>query len=115
MIDINKKYTTRDGREVVIYAVYDKGKHPVHGAILEENTWICYSWTIDGKASPIVTSYFDLIEVQEPPDEFVGWLTFYQSNDPTFWMDIEDAKRYATRPIARKRITIQYREGEFDE
>lgn len=31
MIDINKKYRTRDGRDVVIYAINGAGNYPVHG------------------------------------------------------------------------------------
>jgi predicted DNA-binding protein with PD1-like motif len=32
-IDINKKYRTRDGHEVRIYATDGMGLYPVHGAI----------------------------------------------------------------------------------
>ncbi len=50
MIDINKKYTTRDGREVKIYSVDNGGDYPVHGALKYDNgAWMSESWTDRGK------------------------------------------------------------------
>ena len=37
MIDINKKYRTRDGRDVIVYAVHSDIRYPVHGAIIGED------------------------------------------------------------------------------
>lgn len=34
MIDKNKKYRTRDGKEVRIYCTDGRGLYPIHGAIL---------------------------------------------------------------------------------
>jgi hypothetical protein len=48
MIDIDKKYRTRDGREVRIYAVDGGGSHPVHGAIKSTEGWDCHSWRRTG-------------------------------------------------------------------
>jgi hypothetical protein len=47
MIDMSKKYRTRDGREVRIYDVDAGGAHPVHGAILskaDKGDWRPASW-----------------------------------------------------------------------
>ena len=67
MIDINKKYTTRDGREVVIYVVYSDQEFGVHGAIkIHDGHYAINEWThagsYDGTGFP---SDCDLIEVQE--------------------------------------------------
>jgi len=35
MIDIDKKYTTRAGKEVRIYKIDSDGEYPVDGAVLE--------------------------------------------------------------------------------
>ena len=49
MIDIDKKYRTRNGLEVRIYAVDCGGDYPVHGAVLEDDeTWAIFNWTNDG-------------------------------------------------------------------
>jgi len=121
MIDINKKYTTRDGREVVIYAVYPEQEYGVHGAIKNDNGFYAYeAWNHAGTYSVIGdTTARDLIEVQEPPKEVEIWLNFYSSGAHYFHESLRSAIHWAndipTKPIARKRITIQYREGEFDE
>ena len=51
----DKKYKTRDGRDVVIYEVYDKEKlfsdsYVVHGVIIEEDGGVGSptDWRIDG-------------------------------------------------------------------
>ena len=49
MIDINKKYRTRDGREVRIYATDGGGRNPVHGSIKEEDGWIFQVWPKSGR------------------------------------------------------------------
>jgi hypothetical protein len=48
MIDITKKYKTRDGREVRIYAVDGNGLYPVHGAVKYGDGWSSAVWTKDG-------------------------------------------------------------------
>ena len=63
MIDITKKYRTRDGREVRIYATDGGDNFPVHGAIKDrdEPVWRNYSWHSNGSG---VYSELDLIEVK---------------------------------------------------
>ena len=50
MIDINKKYRTRDGREVRIYATDGIPPYEVHGSIKStvSDGWISYAWSADG-------------------------------------------------------------------
>ena len=119
MIDINKKYTTRDGREVVIYAVYPDIKWGIHGAIKNhDGTYAMEDWTHAGTyAMNGATTDCDLIEVQEQPKELSGWMNIYENGGSLFWTSLLDAKisHTAHALVARKRITVQYREGEFDE
>ena len=49
MIDMSKKYRTRDGREVRIYAVDGAKDYPVHGAFLSEEEWLIDSWAESGQ------------------------------------------------------------------
>lgn len=69
-IDINKKYKTKDGREVRIYSANAGGTYPVHGAVLDEyseyDDWVLYSWTINGQySSGFKHDRHDLVEVVE--------------------------------------------------
>jgi hypothetical protein len=118
MIDPNKKYTTRDGRDVVIYAVYPDIKWGVHGAIKNrDGTYAMEDWTHAGTyAINGATTDCDLIEVKEPPKELTGWLNIFNDGDAVLFDSFEGASLFGESNgiIARKRITIQYREGEFD-
>ena len=67
-ISLDKKYKTRDGKEVRIYALDAGGHYPVHGAIKVYDNWENESWTdaglfkIDNTQTPFGK---DLIEVKE--------------------------------------------------
>jgi hypothetical protein len=61
-IDVNKKYRTRDGREVLIYAVDGAHRYPVHGAICYNGGWIGTNWTIEGVFLAHVEPSLDLVE-----------------------------------------------------
>ena len=50
MIELGRKYRTRDGREVRIYAIEPDGLYPVHGAIRSINGyWCARMWNHKGK------------------------------------------------------------------
>jgi hypothetical protein len=48
MIDLTKKYQTRSGLPVRIYAVDGGGICPVHGAIKDDGGWYDDRWRADG-------------------------------------------------------------------
>lgn len=74
MIDMTKKYRTRDGRDVRIYAT-DGCVQPVHGAFARsKGEWLPMSWGEDGKISHNGTHNLDLIEVKP---ERVVWINEY--------------------------------------
>lgn len=76
MISKDKQYTTRDGREVRIYATDGKkGASVVHGAINAGDGWIPHSWYEDGRHSWEKSAY-DLIEVR-PRHQRTVWLNVY--------------------------------------
>lgn len=78
MIDINKKYQTRDGREVRIYATDGADKYPVHGSIKYETGWELFTWQLDGMRIPGREGGGDLIEVR-PRHKRTVWLNVYGS------------------------------------
>lgn len=66
IIDIRKKYTTRDGREVRLFstdAVFDP-KRPVVGEVSSEGSWMFVCWRKeDGRRHSYIDTDVDLIEV----------------------------------------------------
>jgi hypothetical protein len=48
MIDMTKKYQTRSGLPVRIYATDGAGRYPVHGAIKWDGGWDDNTWCADG-------------------------------------------------------------------
>jgi HD-like signal output (HDOD) protein len=77
MIDINKKYRTRDGREVRIYATDGGGGYPVQGAIFsKELGWLLATWSMDGCALNDIDHHQDLIEAK-PRIQRTMWVNVY--------------------------------------
>ena len=65
-IEMNKKYKTRSGQDVRIYAVDGGEMYPIHGAVEMENGYLIRSWTSEGRE--YVYEYEDcgdLVEVKE--------------------------------------------------
>ena len=60
-IDKNKKYQTKSGHEVRIYAVDGTEPLPIHGACREECGWVSYNWREDGRWGYVMNGR-DLIE-----------------------------------------------------
>jgi hypothetical protein len=76
MIDINKKYRTRDGREVRIYATDGQDEWPIHGATLKSFGWSSECWTRDGSSLTNQPHADDLIEVR-PRHKVSVWINTY--------------------------------------
>ena len=112
MIDINKKYRTRDGREVRIYAVDGGGMHPVHGSVLMNNGmndgWRSATWKTDGRIS-FLDQTFDLIEVK-PRIQRTLWLHIFNSGNIV--VSDEPAVCNITHRIACVKVEIDCEEGE---
>ena len=110
MIDITKKYRTRDGREVRIYAVDGDGEMPVHGAILTKRGWKVASWTPDGLWAVDMTHASDLIEVR-PRIKREVWVNV-SADTVHVWKTKADADAFPKNRIACVRLTIDCEEGE---
>jgi hypothetical protein len=65
MIQLDKKYTTRDGREVRIHAIDGPGIFPVITSINNRGTWGIFTFPADGKNQFTGQPSADLIEI--PP------------------------------------------------
>jgi hypothetical protein len=78
MIDKNKVYKTRDGREVRIYATDGGGpKKPIHGAVKDKDGWYMLAWSKNGIVSSIDKN-LDLIE-DRPRHKRTVWLNMYKT------------------------------------
>jgi hypothetical protein len=114
MIDLTKKYRTRNGWEVRIYATDGGGKLPVHGAVLCDGEWQTTRWALCGtfSASGDYKSDLDLIELK-PRIKRTYWINIYPQNAAS----IHPAPDFATicggaNRIACVKIEIDCEEGE---
>lgn len=78
-VDINKKYTTRDGREVVIFEVSDKVYCKVRGVRGVTKGWSIGHRRLDGRAFSSQDSDLDLIRVKT-------WRAWKDGEAPKFFM-----------------------------
>jgi hypothetical protein len=118
MIDINKKYRTRDGREVRIYATDGGLGHCMtHGAAKNESGyWQSFSWYTahGGYYDEGVSNVHDLIEVR-PRHKRTVWMNVYKQS-ATIWDSKEHADARADRAsygrIACIKVDLDFEEGE---
>ena len=84
MIDKDKTYKTRDGREVRIYATDGGGAYPIHAAYWGDENWVIMNWTENGKPSCYNDDEngIDLIEVK-PRIKRTVYLNVYNTEHPT--------------------------------
>lgn len=80
-IEMGKKYRTRGGKEVRIYAVDAGGEYPVHGAVWNGDNWDNYSFSSTGEFITGEDNEDDLVEVGpydhiKIDDKVIAW------NDP---------------------------------
>jgi hypothetical protein len=111
MIDINKKYRTRDGHEVRIYAT-DGGKYRVHGAVKYPACgWISRSWTEEGKFLKFVAcESYDLVEVKPRIKETV-WINIYDVFKSISHFEKVAEERADCSIRARVKVDIDVEEG----
>jgi hypothetical protein len=116
MIDINKQYRTRDGREVRIYATDGGGPCPIHGAIRGLNFWSTANWSKNGSYT---VSYGqehdnDLIEVR-PRHKRTVWVTVW-SNGYTETSSKPEWRNgplgCGQEPISCIKVELDFEEGE---
>jgi len=114
MIAINKKYQTRGGREVRIYAT--DGKYPfcVQGAVkTEHEEWEQLNWTNEGNFMLVSGCKNDLIEVR-PRHKRTVWINVYSKELACITADSkEEADRNASNDrIACIKVELNFEEGE---
>ena len=110
-IDINKKYRTRNGREVRIYATDAGGQWPIHGAVKYDlyDCWLEKSWDENGD-SPYQEC--NLVEAKPRIKQKV-WVNVY----PDHCLGAYHEKRHADEMAAPHRLAcieigIDCEEGE---
>jgi hypothetical protein len=111
MISMDKKYLTRNGREVRIYALDGGGLHTVQGAIKDPETgiWVLCRWNEQGRIN--FTEFpSDLFEVK-PRIKRTVWVNVY-ANGFSGWGDRKtaDANSSFTR-LACVKVEIDCEEG----
>jgi hypothetical protein len=94
MIDKDKKYATRDGREVRIYATDGKDFNSIHGAVLINDDWMVMNWNSDGRYVSSGATDADLVEVWQPQDKepIWCWENHYKARRTLlFWDSVNDS------------------------
>lgn len=114
MIDKNKKYRTRDGKEVRIYETEGNTHNGIHGAIKIDEAWCVAHWTAKGTFFNITESGGDLVEVK-PRIQKSYWINVYPSGSFNLvaWNSRTDAAN-GRQPgcIATVQVHIDCEEGE---
>ncbi len=112
MINKDKQYRTRDGREVRIYATDGKDSNAVHGAVFRNGMWLITTWRADGCYAG-VKSDSDLVEVK-PRIKRTVWLNVYTYN--TYCEDYQTKEKADYNSMSGRlacvKVEIDCEEGE---
>ena len=112
MIDINKKYRTRDGREVRIYATDGTDDQSIHGAVKDGNGWTIAAWYSDGvHARSNRNGPRDLVEVR-PRHKRTVWMNVYADNTNSVYGTKMRADGDKHLRIACIKVELDFEEGE---
>ena len=111
MIDKNKTYKTRDGREVRIYATDGGHGKIIHGAIKNGPHWDPFSWQSNGMVSCYDQNVEDLVKVC-PRHKRTVWVNVYEENGPTAHRSRELADQYRCDRIACIKVELDFEEGD---
>lgn len=110
MIDKDRTYRTRDGREVRIYATDGRGEFQIHGAIKTDIGWSCSEWKLNGQSYANRSGPNDLIEVR-PRHKRTVWLSMFHHNVMASFTS-EGAKSIGYGRIACIKVELDFEEGE---
>jgi len=114
MINMSKKYRTREGREVRIYATDGEYPYKIHGAFkTEQGEWRHARWTSKGSFVLAGESDGDLIEVK-PRHKRTVWLNLYSELAVCFGYENERYAHEGFDPdrIACIKVELDFEEGE---
>ena len=110
MIDITKKYKTKDGKDVILISDNGRGEYPIIGFIHDDE--YVKTWTKDGVFNiGVILNHLDIVEVKEKK---VSYLNLHSNGSGIVYPSREQADQYnsCTRIAC---IRVEYEEGQFDE
>jgi hypothetical protein len=115
MINKDKTYKTRDGREVRIYATDGHPLEPIHGAIRDyEDRWNAAIWQKDG-SNLYKSRDADLIEVR-PHIKRTVWLNVHVNRSVIAHNYREEADNLFCKDVAPRiaciKVDLDFEEGE---
>lgn len=110
MIDKNKTYKTKNGKEVRIYATDGEGPYPIHGAYKVGEGWVGTKWTEEGLlVIGDLNHSLDLVE-GKPRVKKTVWVNVYR-NGVYIYPSKVDAKPRGPACLACVKIEIDVEEG----
>ena len=111
MIDISKKYKTRAGEDVRIYAVDGGGGSPIHGAVYTNDAWRIMLWDADGLRLGNMLPDLDLIEVK-PRHKRTLWVNVYETTATVYGTREQADDDADSDRTACIKVELDFEEGE---
>ena len=117
-IEIGKRYETRGGHPVRLYAVDGCGTYAVHGAYGVGDGWLSANWMSDGRFSEGNVTDLDLVPVRAK-HELTVWVNVYDDGYGgkvvNAWTTEADSSRVylpALKQLARLAVPLTFHEGD---
>ena len=109
--EVGKTYKTRDGRDVIIYAIYPEQTYGVHGATFNR-IWNTAKWQLNGDFMAHDEHPLDLMPPE--PETHVAYLNIYNKQAGGFHSTRKKADKNAEEGRTA-RLRIEWKDGQFDD
>ena len=119
--EVGKTYTTRDGRNAIIYAIHPEQNYCIHGAVWKGRVWCPDTWAKNGCYN--TRRNVNPLDLMPPePETHVRWVNVYgvgyggsfHVSGGSFHVTRETADKQSS-PDRKACIRIKWHEGQYDD
>ena len=112
--EVGKTYTTRDGRNAIIYAIHPEQNYCIHGAVWKGRGWFIETWAKNGCYS--TTRNVNPLDLMPPePETHVAWANIHTYSSLLCLHETREEAEDSATDGRTACIRIEWKDGQFDD